>query len=107
MIANLNLTNRVAVVIGATSGLGRTVAMGLARHGADVVPTGRRKERLCNACHEITAMGRRTLSHPVDVTDRGSLESLRDTVLAELGAVDILVNAAGYTLRKPTVQVTD
>ena len=102
-----DLTGRVAVVIGATSGLGRVIAIALADHGADVVPTGRREELLGDICNEIEARGRKTVSHVTDVTDRNTLDSLRDTVLSELGRVDILVNAAGRTFRKPTIETTE
>jgi NAD(P)-dependent dehydrogenase (short-subunit alcohol dehydrogenase family) len=96
---------RTAVVIGATSGIGRAIALGLAEHGADVVPTGRRQEHVEAACREIEAAGRRTLRQTSDVTDRGSIDSLRDAVLQRFGRVDILINAAGYTFRQPTTTV--
>jgi NAD(P)-dependent dehydrogenase (short-subunit alcohol dehydrogenase family) len=103
----LDLSERVAVVIGATSGIGRALAVGLAEHGADVVPTGRRAPGLKNTCREIEARGRQTLFHTADVTDRRSLDELRDAVLERFGRVDILVNAAGYTFRQPTATVTE
>lgn len=103
----LDLTGRVAVVVGGTSGIGRVLALGLAEAGADVVPTGRRVERLDEVTREIEGLGRRTLRHPADASSRASLEALRDTVLAALGRVDILVNAAGKTFRKATAQVSE
>jgi NAD(P)-dependent dehydrogenase (short-subunit alcohol dehydrogenase family) len=103
----LDLTNRVAVVIGATSGLGRTLAIGLAQHGANVIPTGRRIGQLHEVCREIEATGRRTLHHPSDATSRESIDQLRDSVLTRFGRIDILLNAAGCTLRKPTVEITE
>ena len=103
----LDLTGRVAVVVGATSGIGRALALGLARHGADVVPTGRRRDRVEAVCREIGATGARTLCQPADVRDRDSLVALRDIVLERFGHIDILVNAAGYTFRQPTVDVCD
>src|SRR3954471_20328235 len=96
-----DLTGRVAVVIGGTSGLGRSIALSLAASGADVVATGRRKELVDKLADEVLATGRRTMRHAVDVADRSSIESLRDAVVKELGRVDILVNAAGRTLKKP------
>jgi NAD(P)-dependent dehydrogenase (short-subunit alcohol dehydrogenase family) len=102
-----NLSGRRAVVIGATSGLGRVLAVAMAQHGADVVPTGRRFDRVKEVCGEIEAAGRRTLAMATDVTDRSSIEALRDAVVAKLGGVDVLVNAAGRTFRKPTVEVSD
>jgi NAD(P)-dependent dehydrogenase (short-subunit alcohol dehydrogenase family) len=103
----LNLTGRVAVVVGATSGIGRAIAVGLAEHGADVVPTGRRRDLLNAVCREIEAAGGQTLCHPSDVRNRDSLATLRDAVLERFGRIDILVNAAGYTFRAPTVEVCD
>jgi len=85
----LDLTGKVAVVFGATSGLGKTISLGLAEHGADVVPTGRRAE------------------WPSDVSDRASIRALRERVLGQFGRIDILVNAAGQTFRKPTAAVED
>ena len=102
---SLDLSGRVAVVIGATSGLGKEIALGLAEHGADVVPGGRRADLLQNTCDEIARLGRRTLCHTIDATRKTSLEKFRDNVLAALGRVDILVNSAGRTFRKPTIAV--
>jgi NAD(P)-dependent dehydrogenase (short-subunit alcohol dehydrogenase family) len=104
---SLGLKDRVAVVIGGTSGIGRTLALGLADAGASVVPSGRRAERVESVAGEIAAMGRRTLRRPCDVADRASLAALRDAVLSELGQVDILVNCAGRTRRAPTLEVSD
>jgi NAD(P)-dependent dehydrogenase (short-subunit alcohol dehydrogenase family) len=102
----LDLTDRVAVVFGGTSGLGKAIAIGLAEHGAHVVPAGRREELLRQVCEEISKFGRRTFYQPVDVKDRASLEKFRNTILDELDRVDVLVNAAGTTFRKPTVAVS-
>jgi NAD(P)-dependent dehydrogenase (short-subunit alcohol dehydrogenase family) len=100
-----DLSGRVAVVIGATSGIGRTLAIGLAQHGADVVPAGRRHDKLEGVCGEIEEAGRRTLVHSVDTLRRVSIDALRDAVLEKFGRVDILVNAAGLTLKKPTAEI--
>lgn len=103
----LDLVTRVAVVIGGTSGIGRAIAVGLAQHGADVVPTGRREEHLEDACPEIEAAGSRTLRRTADVTNRASLDALRDAVLERFGRVDILVNAAAFTFRQATAEVCE
>lgn len=103
----LDITGRVAVVVGATSGLGRAIAEGLAKHGADVVASGRRQELVNEVCEAIERVGRRTLRQSVDVTSRASIDALRDAVVERLGGVDILVNAAGYTQKVPTVAVTE
>ena len=107
MGSSLNLSGRVAVVIGGTSGLGRAIALGLAEAGADVAPTGRRGALVEEACENIERMGRRTVAQAVDVLHRESVDALRDRVLESLGKVDILVNAAGVVARKKTVEVTE
>jgi NAD(P)-dependent dehydrogenase (short-subunit alcohol dehydrogenase family) len=103
----LDLTGRVAVVFGATSGLGKEIAIGLAEHGADVVPVGRREELLKEVCETIGSIGRRTLLQRGDVHDRDSVQHVRRRVSDDLGRIDILVNAAGVTFRKPTISVAD
>jgi NAD(P)-dependent dehydrogenase (short-subunit alcohol dehydrogenase family) len=100
-----DLSNRVAVVMGGTSGIGRAIATGLAAHGANVVPTGRRMENINEVCSEIEKMGRETLRHATDVTNRKSIDELRDRVLEQFHRVDILVNAAGYTFREPAATI--
>jgi len=107
-MANLfELSNRVAVVMGATSGIGRTLAVGLAEHGATVVPTGRREDRLREICSEVEAWGGKTICKTADVCDRGTIDAFRDAVLAEFGRVDILLNAAGVTFKQPTATVSE
>jgi NAD(P)-dependent dehydrogenase (short-subunit alcohol dehydrogenase family) len=103
----MDLRGRVAVVVGGTSGLGRAIAIGLAEAGADVVPTGRRAAEMDGVCSQIESEGGRTVRQTVDVTRRESLDQLRDAVLQKLGSIDILVNAAGTTFRKPTATVTE
>jgi len=107
MLRSLDLTGRVAVVIGGTSGLGRTIALGLAEAGADVAATGRRESLVEEVCEQIERAGRRSVAVPVDVLDRGSVDGLRERVLESLGKVDILVNAAGRIARKATIAVSD
>jgi NAD(P)-dependent dehydrogenase (short-subunit alcohol dehydrogenase family) len=102
-----DLAGRTAVVVGGTSGIGRTLALGLAEAGADVVATGRRADRLEEVAAGIEARGRRTLRQTCDVGSRASLESLRDAALAAFGKVDILLNCAGKTKRTPTVDVSE
>lgn len=102
-----NLDGRTAVVVGATSGIGKSIALALADAGADVVGTGRRAEQCEELTRIIEARGRKSLNHPVDVSDRESIAQLRDAVIDRFGKVDILVNSAGRTQRTPTMQVTD
>ncbi len=100
-----DLSGRVAVVIGGTSGLGRVMAMGFAKAGADVVVTGRRENLINEIAGEIEALGRRSVRKVADVMDRAALEALRDETVSKLGSVDILLNAAGKTKRRPTAEV--
>ena len=102
-----DLSSKTAVVIGATSGIGLRIAKGLARAGANVVPTGRRAELVKSVAADIEKIGRRSLAQPCDVSDRSSLESLLGAVVAQFGGVQILVNCAGTTKRTPTVDVGD
>lgn len=103
----LELTGRVAVVIGGTSGIGRAITRGLARAGADVVPTGRRAELVNEVAQEVESLGRRSVRQPVDIGDRQALEHLRDKAIADLGKVDILINCAGRTKRQPTLDMNE
>jgi NAD(P)-dependent dehydrogenase (short-subunit alcohol dehydrogenase family) len=102
-----DLSNRTAVVIGGTSGLGRAIALGLARSGANVIAAGRRKELVEQVCVEIENVGRKTLQKTVDVSSRESIDALRDAVLEKFGAVNILMNAAGRTAKNPTAEVSE
>jgi len=105
--AGLDLTGRVAVVIGGTSGIGRAIAHSLAEAGADVVPTSRSIEHVESTAQEIEKRGRRTLRVSSDVSDRASLQAVLDSCLASFGKVDILVNSAGRTKRAPTVDFAE
>jgi NAD(P)-dependent dehydrogenase (short-subunit alcohol dehydrogenase family) len=102
-----DLEGKCAVVIGGTSGLGKAVALGLAEAGADVVAASRRTDEARRTAEEIQAFGRRTLLSTVDVRDRASIELLQKTLLDSFGKVDILVNAAGITLKVPTLECTE
>lgn len=103
----LELTDRTAVVIGGTSGIGLALSRGLAQAGANVVPTGRRTDLVRAAAAEVSALGRRSLPETCDVTDVTSIERLLKAVCAEFGGVQILVNCAGRTKRMPTLDVPE
>ena len=102
-----DLTDRVAVVIGGTSGIGQALARGLAAAGADVVASGRRPDRVEAVADEIEAHGRRSLRRTVDVGDQTSIDTLRDAVLDTFERVDILVNCAGVTHRAASTEVPE
>ncbi len=103
----LDLDGKVAVVVGGSSGIGRVLALGLAKGGADVVSSARRLELVNELAGEIESLGRRSLRVTCDVADRGSLEKLLKACLDSFGKVDILVNAAGITKRAPTVDYAE
>lgn len=103
----LELTNKVAVIIGGTSGIGRAIAHGMAEAGADVVPTSRRMDQVEAAAKEIEERGRRTLRVTSDVCDRQSLQSLLEQTVNAFEKVDILVNCAGRTKRNPAIDFPD
>ena len=99
----LDLEGKVAVVVGGSSGIGRTLALGLAHAGADVVSSARRMELVNSLADEIEALSKRSLRVTCDVADRDSLEKLLKACIDAFGKVDILVNAAGITKRAPTL----
>ena len=105
--ALFDLKSRVAVVIGGTTGLGRSIALGLAEAGAEVVPSSRRPEQVDAVAAQIEALGRRSLRLTCDVLSRASIQALHDAVIAAFGKVDILVNAAGITSMAPTLESSE
>jgi len=106
-LEQFNLANRVAVVTGATEGIGRGLAVGLAEAGADVVACGRREDALREVQQEIARTGRRAEAHRLDVCDMADIARLRDFALDRFGKVDILVNAAGFTVTKPAWEMAE
>lgn len=102
-----DLSGRVAVVVGGTSGIGRALAIGLAEAGADVVATGRRENLVDEVASAIEKLGRRSLRQASDASSRQSIDEFRDAVLEEFGRVDILINSAGQTFRKATTEVRE
>jgi NAD(P)-dependent dehydrogenase (short-subunit alcohol dehydrogenase family) len=103
----LDLASKIAVVIGGTSGIGLTLAKGLAQAGADVIATGRRADLVKSAADEIRVLGRKSLAITSDVTDRASIQALLSSAEREFGRVDILLNSAGITRRTPTLDVSE
>jgi NAD(P)-dependent dehydrogenase (short-subunit alcohol dehydrogenase family) len=103
MTVSFDLTGKVAVVIGGTSGIGRTLSLGLADAGADVVATGRNKANVETVGDEIEARGRKTLRIATDTRDNNSLLRLLAACTERFGKVQILLNCAGKIRRAPTV----
>ena len=104
---SLDLTGKVAVVLGGTAGIGRALSLGMAEAGADVVACARTTEKVEATAREIEAKGRRTIRAEADVCDRASLEAARETVLAAFDRVDILVNCAGRIKRTPVLDLPE
>ncbi|GAA3767752.1 SDR family NAD(P)-dependent oxidoreductase [Terriglobus aquaticus] len=102
-----DLTGKVAVVTGGTSGIGLAIALGLADAGAHVIASSRRMEQVEEAAAKIEERGVRTLRLASDVKDRASLQQLCDATLQQFGQVDILVNSAGKIKREPTLTVSE
>ncbi|SEC00700.1 SDR family NAD(P)-dependent oxidoreductase [Terriglobus roseus] len=103
----MELAGRKAVVIGGTSGIGKALALGLARAGANVIATSRSDAAVAETTAEIRSLGRESMEIVSDVLQRRSLQSLLEGALAVFGRVDILVNAAGITKREPTLEVSE
>ena len=103
----LGLEDKVAVVTGGTSGIGRALSIGLAEAGAHVIATARRQQQVDETAAEIERLGRKTLRLTSDVCNRSSLEALLAAVLHQFGKVDILVNCAGRIKRTPTLTMPE
>ena len=100
------LDGKVAIVTGASSGLGVAFAQALAEAGADVVLAARRVDRLADTAALVEAAGRRALTVQTDVADPGACQALVDAAMAELGHVDVLVNNAGIGTAVPATRET-
>ncbi|MGB5467723.1 MAG: SDR family oxidoreductase [Sedimenticolaceae bacterium] len=106
MTADFNLGGKIALVTGATSGIGRRQAYALAQAGAAVVLVGRREAQLHEAVVEIEASGGRAAALPADLSDRSLLPRLAECAALPLGSIDILINAAGVNFRQPVEEIT-
>ena len=102
------LDGKVAVVLGGTSGIGRAIAFGLARSGAAVAPISRSTEKVKETAAEIEQLsGKKPPIHNVDVLDCAATEGVLKKIAEQCGSLDILVNSAGATLKKPSMQLTE
>ena len=100
-----NLTGKVAIITGASRGLGQYLTRALAQAGADVVITSRSVDSLQEFAKEIESLGRKVLPLPLDVRDHQSIQEMAETAYGHFGRIDILVNNAGCNVRKPAVDV--
>ena len=101
-----DLTGQVAIVTGTSRGLGQYLARALARAGADLVITSRKRETLGPFEAEVKALGRRVVSLELDVRDEQSIRKMAADAEAAFGQIHILVNNAGCNVRKPALDVT-
>lgn len=100
----MQLKGRVAIITGASSGVGYATARLFARQGATVVAAARRRERLEHLVAEIAAEGRQGFSIPTDVTDSAQVQRMVAQTMALLGRIDILVNCAGEMMKISPVE---
>lgn len=104
---DLDLNGRVAMVTGASRGLGRSIALKLAEEGCDLAICARSVETLSRTAEEIRALGARVLARPLDVTATAAAEDMLTATLKSLGQVDILVNNVGGNCRGQVHETSD
>ncbi|MFN8591889.1 MAG: glucose 1-dehydrogenase [Thermomicrobiales bacterium] len=101
------IAGRVALVTGASRGIGAAIARSLATAGVDVAISARDVASLAETCRHISAAGRRCLPVAFDVTDSDGMAAAVAGIEGDLGPIDILVNNAGVNLPRPAVEVTE
>lgn len=101
-----DLSGQVAMVTGTSRGLGQYFARALAKAGADLILTSRRRETLADFADEICSLGRRVISLELDVRDHASIQRMAAEAEAAVGQIHVLVNNAGCNVRKPALDVT-
>jgi NAD(P)-dependent dehydrogenase (short-subunit alcohol dehydrogenase family) len=94
-VADFSLAGKVAIVTGGSRGIGRSIALGLAEHGADVALAARKPDALAEAVEAVSRSGRRAIAVPTNVRRAEELAALVERTRSELGRIDILVNNAG------------
>ena len=102
-----DLSNKVALVTGASEGIGRDLSLGLSRAGADIIVCSRREQKLKEVKREIEEIGRRSELFVLDVENVNNIEELRKFILDYFGKVDVLINNAGFAVTKPAWEVTE
>jgi NAD(P)-dependent dehydrogenase (short-subunit alcohol dehydrogenase family) len=102
-----SIAGRTALVTGASRGIGRAIAIALAKAGADLAITARAEADLHSTCREIGALGRRVVAIAQDVSDPASATRGVETAISALGALDILVNNAGTEEVRPSTEVDE
>src|SRR5215471_9779898 len=102
-----SLKNRVAVVLGGSSGIGLAIAGGFAQAGAITIASSRDQAKVDSTAAELEALGSKTLRLTSDVQDRASLQRLCDEVVLAYGEVDVLMVTSGALKKVPTLDLTD
>ncbi len=102
-----HVRGKVVVVTGASSGIGHATAVMMARAGAKVILVARGVEKLAESLDEIKAMGGKAWTYPCDVSDLAACDSLIDQIMEDHGAIDVLVNNAGRSIRRAIAASTD
>ena len=100
------LDGKVAIVTGASRGIGAAVARTFAEAGADVVVASRTESQLELVADEVRALGRRAVAVPCDVNDLDAVADLAERAVAELGRIDVVVNNAGGTMPRPLLDTS-
>lgn len=109
MIQNkpIDVEGKAAVVIGGTGGIGNAIAEDLARGGADVIATSRSADAVKVVAADLRDMGAETAEVTCDVTDRESIERVRDVAIDTFDNVDVLVNSAGSVAQSPITEISE
>ena len=102
-----SLSGKTAIVTGASEGIGRDLALGLAKAGADVIVCSRREQKLLEVKAAIESLGRRAEIFVLDICKRHDIEGLRDFAEQRFAKVDILVNNAGYAVTRLADETTE
>ena len=103
----MRLSGKIAIVTGATRGIGRACALALAREGADVLVAGRDTDAGAGVCAEITALGRHARFHAAELSQASAARGVVEAALAEYGTLDVLVNNAGIFERAPVLDLDE
>jgi 3-oxoacyl-[acyl-carrier protein] reductase len=103
----MRLKNKVAVITGGAQGIGRAIALGMAREGAKVVVADLQSEKARSVADEVKILGGDALGFEVNVADESSVKRLAEATFADFGRIDILVNDAGVYLKSSVVDMSE